>query len=374
MDPISGDDMPLGESTEPEATEALSLKDEVAKAYDELSYKEAGELDEEVVSEDVPAPEAKEPEEKEEPQEAEKPQRKKRRTVHEMGDPSEAPNDWSAEGKEWFAKQPKEAREEFQRVAKQFQSYRSKEITEIKRREQEYQQSYAQIKGVVEATQQWLPRWGSAGRDPVSAVSEILAFADRVRTDPDQAIEELAKSAGRQITIHNRQGGANGIASEPNIRYEDIYGRVKQDLTREQQQQVYQSQFAQLKDGVLTAINKLQNATNGAGKFSYPDLHSDEVLAQLEPIATSLARANPTLGPEEIILRSYRAINGRIISGTAPQSATLSNGYSRTNLAKRAATSVAGSTGIAADPNLQAKKGETLQQQVARIYSTLDTR
>ncbi len=220
-----------------------------------------------------------------------------------------------------------------------------------------------------------MPIWGAAGRDPVSATSEILAFADKVRTNPDQALEDLARSAGRQITIHNRQGAGNTVAAQPQFSYDDIYGRVKQDLTREQQQFAYQSQFEQLKSQALQTLDKLKSETDGNGKYLYPDLHSDEFHKHMEPIARALAGANPTLSQEEIILRSYKAANGRVLPKKAPlQTPNLSNGYSRTNLAKRAASSVPGSVGISGSQELQARKGETLEQHIARIYQELDTR
>lgn len=370
-DELSIEGQGLGETEASEVEKALSLEEEVTKAYDEISLREA---DEESVepAEDI---EAKEPEAVEEEEKTEKPERKKRRTTHEMSPAVDPPNDWSAEEKEEFNKLPPVGKQAIARIAADFQSYRSKQITLDKQREKEYNQHFSRVKGIVEATERWLPIWGAAGRDPVSATSEILAFADKVRTNPDQALEDLARSAGRQITIHNRQGAGNTVAAQPQVSYDEIYGRVKEDLTREQQQWAYNSQFEQLKTQAIQTLEKLKSETDGNGKYLYPDLHSAEFHQHMEPIAGAIARANPSLSQEEIILRSYKAANGRVLpKKAAPLAANLSNGYSRTNLAKRAASSVPGSVGISNNPELQARKGETLEQHIARIYQELDSR
>lgn len=255
-----------------------------------------------------------------------------------------APQSFNAEAKEWFNQLPEEFEEgkkEFHRIASEFDKWRIKSVNELKEAQRQVSIEREPVRGVLDVVNRFLPRWGAVGKTPEAAVSELCAFNELVITDPDAALETIAKKTGRQIEIKNRANSSQNNQSQPNYSLQDVQEHARQGVRTELQTLSQQNLVNQLTEGCGQAIEEIQSEVNDQGRYMFPDFHDVAFQRQLEPLAQGIARANPEIGWREILLRAYRGAGGRVIPRTTPQTAK-PNGQNNVNIARRARSSIAG--------------------------------
>lgn len=346
--------VPLGQKP------STNAEDDVLAAYNELK-KEAEEKEVETQEEEPPAETPEEETESEpEPKAKEEPEQEE--------EDIPAPNDWTAEAKEWLKKQDPVVRRENARIASQYNKHRQNQLWQMNNERKALEAKSAEIEDAVKVVQKWLPRWGAKGVTAEAALSQLCAFNDLCARDIDAAIEELAKRAGRKITIEGRQQKTN---PEP-IDSTKVARDVKAQIDEEYAARAHAAQVEKDAAEWHTGLNSLINETNGAGKYIYPDFHSVEFQQELEPLAAAIWQKFPHLDKREVLVRAYKANNGRIVPKSAPTSAPKLNG-SRTNAAKRASASISGNLNASSGP-YEAPPGETVEQSILRTIEELSKR
>lgn len=367
------------EETPVEETAAPETAEETArKAWDDLqagaSDEESDEPIEEPTAEEDPQEAATEgededakPEEEEAPKEEGK-RRKKRRKVYDMEADPGPPPDWAGPVKEWYQSLPPELKRgarEVARIGHEAYAWRQRQIQETNKARQEVERAKQEVQGLTSVVQRWLPRWGMQGMTPEQAVTKLCTFNEGFIRNPAVAIQEMAKSAGLQITIHNAQSG-NPIAQNgntPTLDPDELLSRVEQRMTERQRQQQVQQQFSTLAQTVTTALRDMQAEETEDGRLCYPDLQSQEFLQRLEPLATAFGKANPHITDwREILRKAYQAADGRVILRRTSQPAKLSNG----NIARKAARSIGGSLNGSSD--YEAAPGENALETARRVF------
>jgi hypothetical protein len=362
-DELAGVGQGLGEET---AEAPSSIEDDVKKVYDELygkadtELKEEGEAvdDEPTKGGDESTPEAATEGEGDSPEESD--------------DDIDPPSDWSAEAKEWFrACKDRDAKKEHRRIADEFQRWRKKQITEIRTTQIQLDEDKSQVSDCVKVVSKWLPRWGVNGATPEKAITQLCAFNELVITDTAAAIEQLAKSAGLKIQIEGRTNKKS--ENSTHVPLVDVENHVNTVLEARLQQASHQQRAQSVVSEVNQALEGLSNEVNELGKYVYPDFHNLEFQRnEIEPLAQGIWRANPNLSAKDVLLRAYRAANGRVLPKQNPATARL-NGARKTELAKRAASSISGSFGRSQE-DVEFVPGESVEETTARIYARLTGR
>lgn len=368
-----------------------SIEDEVRKSYEELSSGDAGgegakgdDSSEQAPSDEGSSDsgesegtpegsreETKEATEAKEPLEAEKPKRRSKKEKAEKVETEtedvDAPGSWKAEAKEWFKTQPKEFQKETKRISDEFDRWRRAEVATITKAKSEVDAYHGELREILTLADRLIPAWGKAGINTIKATHDLFKFNEKVIKDPDAALEELAAKTGRKITIEGRQ--TKNTPQPQNIDLRTVDERVTQVLGTHHRTQ----QHAQIVSEVENVLEALRSDVNDAGKYIYPDLHDSDFEASLQPLVEGITRSNPNLSYKDIILRAYKAQEGRIIPRTTPMTAKL-NGNARLATVKKASSSVSGSYAVEADEIPEASKGETPEQTVARIYGHFTSR
>lgn len=364
MSGLSGDkEAVIGDTEAPS-----SIEDDVKKVYDELYGK--GDSDQDEAERESEAVD-------DEPTKGGDESTREAATEGDEESPDESevdidpPSDWGAEAKEWFKGQPKEFKAETKRIADDFQKWRKKQVNEIRTSQQQLEEDRSQVSDVVKIVSKWLPRWGTKGVTPEAAITQLCTFNELAIKDTAAAIEQLAQSAGLKVQIEGRtqKKGEN----QPQVPLVDIDNHVN-NVLEARLQRMSQDQHAQ---SVVSSVNEalagLSNEVNESGKYVYPDFHNLEFQRnEIEPLAQGIWRANPNLSAKEVLVRAYKAANGRVLPKQNPATAKL-NGARKTELAKRAASSISGSFGRSSD-DIEVVPGESVEATTARIYARLSSR
>ena len=347
----------------PEATS--SIEDEVAAVYNELYGKK--EETEEPEAEPQSEAATEEPIASETEPEGEVEETEEAAPVEESAD-IPPPNDWSAEAKQWFKQQPKEAKAETKRIADEFQNWRKKTINEIRSTEKALEQERSEISDCVKIVGRWLPRWGLKGVTPEQAITQLCTFNELAIKDTRSAIRELATRAGISVKIEG-EGSENSGKIQPTV-LEDVDNRVNNAINSRLGAISHQQQAATLKAEIDAALDELTNEMGEAGRYVYPDFHNLEFQRNdIEPLAQGIWRANPNLTAKDMLLRAYKAAGGRVL----PKMTARLNGNRKTELAKRAASSISGSFARTSEDDIEFVPGESIEDTVRRVYQAART-
>lgn len=250
----------------------------------------------------------------------------------------QAPNDWSAEGKEAFKKYDKTAQKELARLSKDYQAYRQREVNNFIKQRQSFEQERGHFKSITDTVTRFLPLWGRDGITAEAALSEVCSFYTQYMNDPESALLDLAQRAQIKLDIPNRRKSQENI----NPQYNALTQRLEsvENLLNSSQTQAVQYQTQALGQQIDEEFESLRDEEAQPGKFKYPDLHDPQFCRQhIEPLVIALAKANPEgANWGELIKRSYIASGGRVVPSNV---STRLNGQ-RSMAAQRAASSISG--------------------------------
>lgn len=358
-------------ATRPAETE--SVEETVRRSIEELSEKDKPKSDDED-EEDAGDKEEEsgtkvESEEEEKPLAAkgqeEKPSKKSKGAIP-------PPNDWSAEGKQFFKKAPKEVQKEWKRVSDEFQKWRQPLVNQLNQQQAQLEQAYEEVQGVRQVVSRFLPRWGVQGLTPEQAISQMCSFNELCYQDQSKALHSLAASLGKKITIEGEKPGEQPKQQDPILLNlaKDVQD-IKQERTRSQQYYTAQQRQA-FADELDTALESLMEETVEDGSYKFPDLHSIEFQrTQVEPLVRAILEANPNKDPTAAIRQGYLAAGGRVIRTSSAKTTKL-NGTS--DAARRASASVPGGGSGSQSVELEYIPNESVEQTVRRAVAAHRTR
>lgn len=352
----------------PKSDKPETVEETVKRAYAQLK----GETDESSDPASDPGDkDADEDPEKEEEQSTksddDKPKRNKKRTVE--FDKLDPPATWSAPAKEWFKRQSKEIQQEHKRMADQWTAHTKKLYAEIKSEKEQLQKEREEFSHLKQGIYPYAEKWAARGVTVPQGIAQLAAFNDLVEKDVEKAIYALAKTRGLEIEIKNGKSKQNGVAPQPQLDYQSIYSQIRQDLSREQQAAQVGYQQKQLASEIDSSLEELRSVENEAGFYCYPDFHEESFLRRLKPLVTGIHQDDPSVPWKEVLLRAYRAANGRIIprkQAQKPQNQTL---YA----ARKASSSKPGSINGSMD-DYRAKPGESVEETVRKAMAYLTQR
>lgn len=319
--------------------------------------------------------EGKEPEKAAETEGPKKRGRPKKESAPEETEKIAPPNDWTAEAKEWFNVQPSAAKKEWARISQDFQSFRQKEVTKIREAHSELEKEKASVSSIVQIVDRFIPLWGAKGVTPEQAITQLCTFDLACRKDRYKAIESLAKNLKVEIEIKGRP--SNGQTSQPapqNIDSREVVERVKNDLKAETAQAQLNAEIQRMSGEIDSALTALQSETSQEGKFIYPDLHREDFQRELQSLAEGIARANPKLPWRDVLLRAYRANEGRVLPRSNPVTAKLNGNASKVAASKLAASSISGSAAEISQDELDVIPGESVEDTVRRAFALNSSR
>lgn len=250
----------------------------------------------------------------------------------------QAPNDWSAEGKEAFKRFDPAAQKELARLSKDYQAYRQREVNNFIKQRQSFEQERGHFKSITDTVTRFLPLWGRDGITAEAALSEVCSFYTQYMHDPESALLDLAQRAQIKLDIPNRKRSQEKADPQFNAltqRLESV-----ENLLNSSQTQAVQYQTQALGAQIDEEFEGLRDEEAQPGKYKYPDLHDPQFCRQhIEPLVIALAKANPEgANWSELIKRSYIASGGRVVPSNV---STRLNGQ-RSMAAQRAASSISG--------------------------------
>lgn len=350
-----------------------SAYETLARAEYEAKHGAIEETPAEEPTEGAPAEEETEQEAAEEAAEEEKPteapkQLEKKGRGRPKGDDVLPPDSWTAEGKEQFKTLPKAAQKELRRLDDQFSNWRKRIANELNSERTAVAQERESITHIKAALRPFAEKWAAKGVSETQGLLQLAAFNDAFERDPDEVIRKLAAARGMQVTGGKKTD--NPIAQNQSLDHDSVRGLVRQELAQTQQQVTIASQRNAIASGVDSALHELKNEATDEGRYCFPDLHSPEFVNQLSPLVVAIAKKNPELPWREVLLRAYRAADGRLVpkrsaAAGRPQAAQ------KPNLARRAMTSVRGSGGVPNGLELEFIPNESVEDGIRRAWEAL---
>lgn len=184
------------------------------------------------------------------------------------------------------------------------------------RAQQEYSSATREARGVIDAVQPYLNKWGQSGWTAPAAIAQLASAHERL-VNPQtsfQTFVELGKDIG--IDFEQLARVARGEASAPTQQQfapptqaaipEDLRNKVDR-LYSSYEQQEYQREVLP----ILSQFEAVQNEINPAtGDYTYPELHDDSYLERLKPLVSSLLGTVPGITPGDALKKAYHMSKG----------------------------------------------------------------
>lgn len=234
----------------------------------------------------------------------------------------EPPEHWAAADKEKFTSVPREAQEfilDRHKAMEGDYTRRTQEIAPIRR----------QFEAIQDALAPYEAEFQQAGLDHAGAVRQLAYWHTALKSDPKQAIQQLAQTYGVDLSESDEE------VTDPALKsvLKEL-GQVKQSLSRSEQQ-AQQTQQQQL----LDQIQAFETATGDDGRLLHPHFKTleDKMTALFNAkLASSLEDAynqalalspdlkpappkKPKVNPAEKVKQAKRAAAGVKSSGTGGQ-------------------------------------------------------
>lgn len=312
----------LSEGSALDPATPLSAGDDVElsirEAYEEIKSRDPG---------DEQPSEEKEEEESEEVQEQAEPQEVKEGEAS-TEDDIEPPYNWTAQGKEWFSKLPREAKQEYAKRAKemdrQFHSV-NQEWSKIRNEYQELNQALAPYEKT----------WASAGLTKTEAVKNLMRAQMMLDNNLIGGLDAIARTYGTSLSGILQQVQQGNVPQQQDPTIQALTQEVqllKQQLSVGQQQVWEQTATAKLQE-----MHAVRDEKDEYGRYLRPELHDEQFVTSLAPIYSALEQSFPTASPRELLAKAYTAATGK-----NPQPRTQQVQHSRN--AQRASMSVRTST------------------------------
>ena len=344
-----------------------SVEDTVFATYESLKgdLKEAGkeseqvnqilkDLEEEDGDKALPhVPDLKDDEDGE-PVEASKEKEEKAPEVTEEVKP---PQSWTAAGKEWFNKQPVEARKELAKRTKELETHTYKVWEEANKIKKNY-------KDLDETLAPFEREWNLRGFTRAQMVLSLAQSQKMLSQDPEAGLDYIAKSYGTSLEeiVKKRleQGGEEG---------RDYGSDAQADAALQQLQnqvQYLQAELAKQNQGqnqariqsVVSELHSVRDEVDGTGRYVFPELHDRSFALSLGPVYTGLLQSQPGLTPREALVKAYTAMTGKV-----PNRA---QSIPTADRARKASLSVRGGSRPTAARTLDVDPGESTEDTVFR--------
>ena len=211
------------------------------------------------------------------------------------------PHTWKADGKEWFKKQPIEAQKELRRrhddMEKQFHNINT-----------EWRKVKQESSDIDEALKPFERQWGQAGIPRAEGVQRLARAQMKLDANPQQAIAEIAKSYGLQVSFGGEFAGHTAPQYDQ-APLRDVYGRIQsieQALTAEREQIKFQKA-----QQTLTELHSVRDEKDDYGRSLRPELQDDQFVESLAPLYAGFQQREPDLTPSELLKRAYTAATGK---------------------------------------------------------------
>lgn len=234
--------------------------------------------------------------------------------TQEQSDEVKPPQRWSAQGKEWFLKLPKEAQKEFSKAAKEYEGHTTKLWQELNRGAEKY-------KEIDEVITEYASKWNIRGVSPGQAIRQLAAANDLLLTDPMRGLDWLLKE--RQVTPEQIIAYRNGDKTAPQGRAEldpQLQGLLTElNELKNWKQGLEQNQTQTTVNSIVQEIDNVRNELDGSGRLKYPKLHESDFLMRVKPLVSALKETHPQLSWAEATKRAYAATEGTAGSPSLPQ-------------------------------------------------------
>lgn len=185
------------------------------------------------------------------------------------------------------------------------------------RAQQEYSAATREARGVIEAVQPYLNKWGQSGWTAPAAIAQLASAHERL-VNPQTSFQtfiELGKDIG--IDFEQLARVARGEASAPTQQQyapptqaaipEDLRNKVDR-LYSSYEQQEYQREVLPILSQFEAVQNEIDPAT---GDYLHPELHDDNYLERLKPLVSSLLGTVPGITPGDALKKALYMSKGR---------------------------------------------------------------
>lgn len=193
------------------------------------------------------------------------------------------------------------------------------------RAQQEYSHATKEARGVIEAVQPYITKWGQTGWTAPAAIAQLASAHERL-VNPATSLQtylELGKDIG--IDFENLAKFARGEAQLPTQQYqaptqqaqipEDLRNKIDRIYSSYEQQE-YQREVLP----ILSEFEAVQNEIDPAsGDYKHPELHDDNYLERLKPLVSSLLGTVPGITPGDALKRAYYISKGQEVPSNSYQ-------------------------------------------------------
>lgn len=258
------------------------------------------------------------------------------------------PSDWSVKSKEWFNRQPPEAKQELAKRAYEMNRHFHEVTSRLSKREEEF-------KDLDEAIRPYQDKWQMLGVSRGEAIKSLAAANAYLEQDLAGGLDFIARSYGttlEDIIASRGQGSSRGQSQQSQGQSQNIdllnltneINMLKAELNRGKEQEQESQQQA-----LLDELWTVRDETDSQGRYLRPELHDDSFVERLAPLMQGLAQTMPDRSPREWLAQAYFTVTGK-----NPQSQPVNNRGSMVNQhrqnAERASLSVRGSSTSPARP------------------------
>lgn len=205
----------------------------------------------------------------------------------------EAPRKWRAEDREVFVRAPREVQEAIQRREQDFETFERITTSRMQRAENVARQ----FEEVVKPYGYLLNKYECSMLD---AVDRLFHWQDRLESNPEATLHDMAASYGFEIQVIGRPQGQIESAEEEKLRYE------LETLKAQQETQLKELQANQYR----TLVNAWKSEVDATGKPLRP--YFDDFRPLIREEVATLEAQNPELPPEAILSEAYNTVVKRM--------------------------------------------------------------
>lgn len=257
-----------------------------------------------------------------------------------------APSNFSAEGKEWFYKQPIEAQREFAKVSRELLSHSQAKWQELNR-------GIAETKEIKNIIDHYAPKWGLQGVDAVRGFSELGAVWENIRQNPIAGIDHLLRQTGitpEQLYEYRQKGGTTSAPQNQQQQSLPVDPRVDE---------LYNYVNGQIISQGVRELESLRDERDQSGRFLWPELHDPQSTTAVQRLMPYVSEINPGKSLAErtkLAVQMLRAQNGTNGHLTTSQNLPPQQQTNTVEKARAAAVSVRGRGSVPPTPMLDPDK------------------
>lgn len=279
----------------------------------------------------------------------------------------EPPYRWPVDKKEWFLKQPAEAQEEMAKGWQQMEAHFTKGTQELNRQKQRY----AELERVVTP---YVQKWNIKGMTDVQVMAELCATQDLFSKDAVEACElVLQKSGVTPEQLIARRGGAQATPQQhaPVPQQNNIL--TAEDVSRIVNQTLQGANTQQAQSAAVVEVQGVRNEIGADGKYSYPELWSDDYLERVKPLVADLRKTQPNISWADATRKAVSTLRYHDGYGSPSPATPRVTSQEDINRVKGASVSIRGRGNVSIPTQTQAKNGESLSESIEATIAALTT-